>query len=114
VIHYGFLKWNGVAGIEERDLPESYKEKIMRDQKHCLLRLKLVEDLAGRHVYIHTCRDCGSEYGDEFTVFHKSTGEPSDPVPLIGAQVCFGPPIRRNDLAAVDSAYRSMFEVAHG
>jgi hypothetical protein len=86
----------------------------MRDQRHCLLRLKLVEDLVGRHVYIHTCRNCGSEYGDEFTVFHESTGEASDPVPLIGAQVCFGPRIPRNDLAPVDSAYGSILEVANG
>ena len=86
----------------------------MRDQKHCLLRLKLVEDLAGRHVYIHTCQICGSEYGDEFTLFHMSTGEPNNPVPQIGAQVCFGPPVRANAFAAVDSAYGSMLEVANG
>jgi hypothetical protein len=41
-------------------------------KNECALSWKLVEDLPGKHVYIHACRVCGCEYGDEFIVNHAS------------------------------------------
>jgi len=54
----------------------------------CSLRLKLVEDLPGEHVYVHSCRRCGREYGPEFVVYHASTGKQSDHTPIVHPQVC--------------------------
>lgn len=74
----------------------------MFGEKYCSLKLKLVDDLPGEHVYIHFCRGCGREYGPEFVVFHESTGKPNDPVPVVTAPVCAG----RQDRVAAHIAER--------
>jgi hypothetical protein len=66
----------------------------MFGEKRCSLRLKLVDDLPGEHVYIHSCRRCDRENGPEFVVFHESTGKHNDPVPVVTAPVCTGRPDR--------------------
>ena len=60
----------------------------MFGEQRCLLRLKLVEDLPGEHVYIHACKHCGREYGHEFSVFHASTGTCGEPAPVVRPAIC--------------------------
>ena len=62
----------------------------MFGEKHCSLKLKLVDDLPGEHVYVHCCRGCGREHGPEFVVFHESSGKTNEPMPVVSAPVCAG------------------------
>lgn len=90
------------------------KETLMFRQERCSLRMKLVEDLPGEHVYIHACRNCGQEYGEEFTVFHASTGKTSDPLPMVTAPICFGHPQQSIfDVSRHEAVYGFGFTVAN-
>jgi len=61
----------------------------MFDQEQCSLRLLLVEDFPGGHTYVHVCRYCAREYGEEFTVYHHPTAKtPNDPIPEVSPQPC--------------------------
>ena len=71
----------------------------MLAEKRCSLRLKLVEDLPGEHVYIHACRNCGREYGEEFVVYHASTGKTNGTAPIVAAPICSAPWPRGFDLS---------------
>ena len=55
----------------------------------CSLRLLLVDDFPGGHTYVHICRHCRKEYGQEFTAYHHPTVEtPNEPIPVVSPQVC--------------------------
>ena len=55
----------------------------------CSLRRLLAEDFPGGHTYVHVCRNCGKEYGNEFTEYHHPTQErPSEAAPTVVPHAC--------------------------
>jgi len=52
------------------------------------LRVRLVEDNPGEHVYRFVCNHCGRECGPEFTLYHASRGGQDDGLPAVGECDC--------------------------